>query len=212
MKFSALLASIGLLPKNPEEAKATREAAAATLARANDMFASAGLNLEQMLEAGPDALKAHLASLDQADAIKALEGKVSAAEASVTDLTGKLSAAETDHGVTKEALKTHADLLAATGFKAEPTAKADDVKKAFNAHVEKAAALVLAKDGRPPIAHANSDGFVIVTCEANLTDEQHLAAWEAMQPGDARTAYSAKHHEAILRADRARSHKAIPRS
>lgn len=211
MKLSDVLATLGLIPKNPEEAKATREAAAATLASVNELFAKAELNLEQMLAAGPDSLKAHLASLDQADGIKALEGKVAAAESALTEATATLGA-EAEKAKSAAALAgSYLSCLTATGFTPTAASKPEEVTAAFTAHVEKRAAAILAQAGHPPLAHVSNEAKK-PAAEDNLTDEQLLVKWEAMAPGsDERTAFGARHVGALMRADRARSINSIPR-
>lgn len=140
-----------------QAARETIEQSRATLDSVQAMFAAAGLNLEQMLEAGPDALKAHLASLDHSEAITDLQTKLATAEAGQTTLREELTAAKSAHEVTSAALQVHAELLASTGFKAESGATAEALKTAFAAHVEQQAASVLARDGRAAVPHLTAE-------------------------------------------------------
>jgi len=138
-------------------ARETIEQSRQTLDSVNALFTAAGLNLEQMLAAGPDALKAHLASLDQADTVATLQAQLDANATELTRLADTLKAEQTAHSVTTAALQTHADLLATIGFQPDPQAKPEAVKTAFAAHVEKRAAALLAQDGRPPVDHIAPD-------------------------------------------------------
>lgn len=200
MKFPDLLAAIGIAPKNLEQARAVIEPARATLDSVQALFSAAGLNLEQMLAAGPDSLKAHLASLDQSEAITELQTKLATAEAGIASLTEQLAAARSDHEVTRAALDVHASLFASLGFKPAADATPEAVKTAFAAHVEQRAATLLAHDGRPPVPHVAP----AAAAEPVRTDAELLAAYEAMSPGPARTEFAAKHYDALRRADQAR--------
>jgi hypothetical protein len=152
--LSDLKAAFGLSPKTLAQATGTIADAQAALNSVEALFSAAGLDLPAMLAAGPDSLKAHLASLDQAEGIKALELRASGAEAKVTEITGQLATEQTAHGVTAEALKVHAAALKSVGFDAaakDKDGKPVEFSAAFKSHVAQEATLLLAKDGRPPV-------------------------------------------------------------
>jgi hypothetical protein len=199
MKLSAILALLGVTPKNPEEAKQAREESRQALDSVASLFSAAGLNLEQMLAAGPDALKAHIASLDRTAEFAALQGQLTTAQASVTDLTAKFASEQSAHSVTAEALKVHAETLATVGFKADAKdkdGKPVEFKQAFASHVEKQAAALLAKDGRPPVANAAP------VFEATLSDDEIVAKYQAMPAGPERLEFHTKHSAALFRANK----------
>lgn len=177
MKLSQILSIVGLAPKDLEQARSTIEPAKAALEQVNALFTNAGLNLEAMLEAGPDALKAHIASIGESNE------ELAAALVEVESLNGELSALEAKFDLVKKA-------VAETGFDIE---NASDVKAAFADHVKKAAAIELAKVGHPPVA-------VIPAGSASATDAEIFAQLKAMQPGEERLAFYAKHEAAIRRA------------
>ena len=86
MSLSTVLASLGLKPKNLEEARNAIEPARATLDNVNALFAAAGLNLETLLAAGPESLKAHLASLDNAAQVATLTEDLGRAKTELSTL------------------------------------------------------------------------------------------------------------------------------
>jgi hypothetical protein len=71
MSLSSVLSALGIKPKNLEEARLTIEPARASLESVAALFTTAGLNLEAFLGAGPESLKAHLASIDNAAQVAA---------------------------------------------------------------------------------------------------------------------------------------------
>jgi hypothetical protein len=156
------------------------------------LFTAAGLDLPKLLEAGPDSLKAHLASLDLSADLKAKEQALGEATAKLTDIEAKLTAAEASS-------KTAADLLSSIGFSVNATAddKPIDIKTSFASHVEKAAATLLAKDGRPPVEHIDPNAG---KPEAKASDAELLAQYEKLPAGPDRLAFFAKHEQAIWRA------------
>jgi chromosome segregation ATPase len=161
MKLSQILSAVGLAPKDLEQARNTIEPAKAALEQANTLFANAGLNLESMLEAGPDALKAHIESLGNS------EEELASALLEVESLTAKAEAIQTKVASLESA-------FASTGLKLEGV---EDVKAAFADHVKKAAAVELAKAGHPPVAVVNVE-------QKTATQEEIFATYKAMPPGD----------------------------
>lgn len=163
-KFTEFLASLVNKPTTLTAAHTIVDGAKAQLDSVSALFSAAGLNLETMLSAGPDALKAHLASLGAADAALAT------ATARINELTAAASAATTAHAIALAAASTefHAlntkltashSVLTALGL--DPKAAIDEpaAKKAFTAHVQKAANLELAKSGHPPIREVPADAL-----------------------------------------------------
>jgi hypothetical protein len=166
MKFSELLSAIGLAPKTLDQAKATIDTAKPALDSVASLFAAAGLDLDTMLAAGPDSLKAHLASLTAKDAelataqakVFALEASLTATGTELTDLKGAHAQLTVTHSGLCQSINFTADAKGADG---KPLAFAD----AFKSHVAKEAAMLLAKDGRPPVAHVSANA----KADANLT-------------------------------------------
>lgn len=192
MKLSALLALVGIAPKNPDEARAVREASKMKLEEFAAMFSAAGLDAEQLLAAGPDSLKAHLVSLDQKETIAALEQQVAQAATARDTLNAQLSTLNSDLDVTRAALDAHKDLLAATGFKAEASAKPEELKAAFAAHVARAATAKLATLGHPPVAEVQPEQ-VAAAVDA---DAAALQAWQAYNKFAAGSKEKAEFYEA----------------
>lgn len=177
MKLSDILSKLGFAPKDLEQARTAMEPAKATLELVGTLFANAGLNLDQMLEAGPDALKAHL------DAMNAADEKLAAALERCDELKAENEAVKAASVALGEAFES-------VGFK--PTAGAD-VKAAFADHVKKAAALELAKAGHPPVKAVESSG-------ASPTDRDLLVQWRAIQNADERLKFFQVNEAAIMRA------------
>ena len=127
MNISKLLTALGIRPKDLEQANAALVPAKATLDSVNALFTNAGLNLEQMLEAGADSLKLHIDALGNADE------SLADALLEVERLEGELE-------------QSKSDLLTASAVVAEiGLAPGGDLKAAFADHVKKAAAIELAK-------------------------------------------------------------------
>lgn len=199
MKLSDILAKVGLAPKNLNEAREIIEPAKATLDSVAALFTAAGLDLDTLLAAGPDSLKAHL------DGLSAKDAELATAQASVADLTAKLGEAEKARDAFNASSVASAELLSTIGLKLEASLKPEEVKPAFEKHVSLRAAELLAKTGTPPVANIIEGE---TKPEAVLTDADHLAAYEALSFGSKERAdYSAKHFKAIQRADKARGGK-----
>ncbi len=161
MKLSQILSAVGLAPKDLEQARNTIEPAKAALEQVNALFTNAGLNLEAMLETGPDALKAHIESLGNSD--EELAAALLKAD--------KLGEENVGLNAKLESLKV---AIADTGF---AIVEGADMKAAFADHVKKAAAVELAKAGHPPVAVVNVD-------QKTATQSEIYATWKAMAPGD----------------------------
>jgi hypothetical protein len=192
--FSDLLAAVGLAPKTLPQAKETLDTAKATLDSVAALFAAAGLNLEQLLAAGPDALKAHLDSIDNAEELATaleeagrLDEQLTAAEAKLADSTAQLA--------------SHATIFAAVGFKPTSDASPERIKTAFEAHVSKATTLALAKTGHPPAHVPAAD----VAPTAKPTGAELHATWKAMKPSPERLNFFSQHEAAITAFERGSS-------
>jgi hypothetical protein len=173
-KFKEFLSALGIAPKTLDQAKATIEGAKPALDSVAALFSAASLDLDAMLSAGPDSLKAHLDSLSANDALLATaQARVTELESNLTARAGELTAAQA--AVTD----LHAQ-LSAVGFNAK---ESKDIKADFSAHVAKESALLLAKDGRPPVKHESakeSDGKADTTGLTGLAKTQ--AAFQAKLP------------------------------
>lgn len=167
-----------------QAARELNATAQAALTKVGEMFAAAGLDLEKMLEAGPDSLKAHLASLDQTADLKAAQEAMATKVTELATATESLAAEARAHEVTKAALSAHAELLKTVGFDAQAD-KPDDFPAKFRAHVEHAAALTLAKDGRPPVQQ--------------LSKEEIEAGKKAAEAVQNKTANLAHHYEQLAK-------------
>lgn len=150
MTLSAVLSALGLAPKNLDEARAALTPAKATLDSVATLFINAGLNLEQMLAGGPDALKSHLEALagdDEALAAALLENE---------NLDNQLATARTQIDEITAQRTALLSGLKALGL-AEPTAEQplDEaaVKAALDQHATKHAAVLLARTGHPGVKH-----------------------------------------------------------
>lgn len=179
MKFSELLSAVGLKPKDLEQARTALEPAKATLESVAEMFTQAGLDLDAMLTAGPDSLKAHL------DTLKAADMALAKLEDENEQIKTQLAATETK-------VATYVAAFDAVGFK---FGEKSDVKADFAEHIKKAAAVELAKAGHPPVPMVPEN-----KPDAGQTDKELAAAWKAMPHGTERLQFFAKHEAAIRRA------------
>jgi hypothetical protein len=186
-KFSDLLASVGLAPKTLPQAKETIDSAKATLDSVDALFTAANLNLEQLLAAGPDALKAHLDSIDNTEELaealqenEALSGKLEAVSADVSTLSSQLAALET--------VASTIGLTPATALAPEAIAAA------FEAHISKATTLALSKTGHPPAHVPAADVVPVVKTDADIAKD-----YQAMKPGPERLAFYTLHEVALNR-------------
>jgi len=182
--FSAALAA------NDAEALKTHIAAQSPAVAA--LFTSAGLNLETLLAAGPDSLKAHLETCSvKAEEFSALETKLS-------ETTTKLGKSERDVMELSEANTLITAAIGLTGTAAHTDATA--IKTAFETHVAKQVVLANAKAGHPPVHQIDPNAG---PAAEQLTDEAHLAAYEKLEGAEAK-AYLSTHSQALWRADIAR--------
>ncbi len=150
-KFSDFLAALGLAPKTLTDANAQLAAAKTSAESVAALFASAGLDLDALLAAGPDSLKAKLseagvlavqlrADLETANAAKAT------AETSIAEALTAKAAAESNLAATHSA-------LAAAGVKIDATKPvAESVPAAIEARISTKARELLAATGGLPLA------------------------------------------------------------
>jgi hypothetical protein len=139
--LNALRAAFGLAPKTLDQARGTLESA--FTAQVEALFASAGLNLEQLLAAGPESLKAHIASLDDSTELAEALQENERISAELTQLQTQNAKLQTDSAAVNAA-------LSATGI---TFAKPEEFAAALSAHISKATTLELAKSGHPPVPH-----------------------------------------------------------
>jgi hypothetical protein len=197
MKFSDLTAALGLTPKTLTEARGTLDASKATLASVVEMFSVAGLDLDTLLAAGPDALKAHLDALAADD--DTLAEVLLECERLETELATSAAAALQ----ASAQLSTFGELFATLGvadLATAPTAEA--LQKSFSDHVAKQVTLALAKTGHPPVQHI--DATAPAGENTADADEAHLVAYEALSAsGDRakRFAYYDAHTAELIRAN-----------
>jgi hypothetical protein len=186
MSLSSLLVTLGLKPKNLEEARNAIEPAKATLDNVNALFTAAGLNLETLLAAGPESLKAHLASLDNAAQVSALTADLATAKAALSKSDGEVVALSdvVQHITTAIALPVAKD------------AKVGDIKTAFETHVAKQVVLANAKAGHPPVQQIDADA---AAATAAASDEAIAKEYSAMPAGTERLAFYGKHAAALQR-------------
>jgi hypothetical protein len=188
-KLSDFLASLTAPAKTLTEAKGALDQSRATLDSVAAMFTAAGLDLDAMLAAGPESLKAHLALLATKDA------ELAAALEKSGQLEAQLKTANDAIATHGTALALRDGFLSAIGFSVKPEATAEDAKNAFAKHTKEAAALELAKAGHPPVR------AIVARVEpaAATADADHFKAYKAMPEGPEKKAYFAKHGEAIYR-------------
>lgn len=190
--FSAVLSALGLAPKTLPQANETLTKAKGTLDSVAALFTAAGLNLEQMLAAGPDSLKAHIDSLDNAEELAAALQENERLDAALKtageqmEAAGKLQAA-------------HLECFKAIGLTPDNNALAvDQVKTSFADHVSKQTTLALAKTGHPP-AHVPSSAEA---ADAKPSAKDLHAQWKAMKPSPDRLAFFSAHEAQITAFER----------
>jgi hypothetical protein len=200
--LSKILSALGVAPKTLPQATETLGEAKATLDTVAALFTAAGLNLETLLAAGPDSLKAELEGRDNTTALaEALQEN----ERLDADLSAKVGELQTQNSK----LQTATSLLERAGVKMESTP--DQATAAFEAFVAKSTTLALAKTGHPP-AHVPATAIDDVTPPKNEGDAAAKAAltnYEALIVADnqartaastkARTDFYAAHHAQIDR-------------
>lgn len=196
MKFSEVLSALASPFKTLPQATAALEPAKATLDSVSALFTAAGLNLETMLAAGPDSLKAHLASLDHSADLAALNQKFTALENQAKELqttaAAQLKEVEALAGTVKH-------FATAIGVPLSADTKREDYVKLFEAHVAKATTLALAKTGHPP-AHVPA---ATETTTAIATDADLAAEYTKLE-GQARLDFYTKHEASLNRFAKAR--------
>lgn len=179
MKFSEVLAAVGLAPKTLPQAKETLDGARAQLDSVNALFTAAGLPLEQMLATGPDSLKAHLASLDKSADVTRLTGELATLTDEVTAANGRLEVAG------KQLLALNG-IASTIGLKVEASTKGEDITKAFADHTAKATTLALAKTGHPPqhVPATTVDDITPPKNEGDAAAKAALVQYEALIVAD----------------------------
>ena len=194
MSLSSVLSALGLAPKTLTEARGTLDTSKATLESVAALFTTAGLNLEAFLAAGPEALKAHLASIDNAGQVASLSLELASAKSALETRAGEVASLEAS-------LAARTSVLSTLGIAELQTADTPEtIKSAFAAHVAKQTTLALAKTGHPPVAHIDANA---APAAEQISDEAHLAAYEKLEGAEAR-AYLSTHSQALWRADIAR--------
>ena len=188
--LKALLATFTLPPKTLDQARATVDSSKAFAQSVTDLFSNAGLDLDTLLAAGPESLKAHLASLDNAEQIKSLTAQLATAQAAIDAKAGEVAAAAA-RATALEAIP------AALGLPVAAAADAAAVAAALDTHVAKQVVLANAKAGHPPVQQIDIGA---TTAIEQLSDEAHLAAYEKLSGAEA-TAYLSAHSDALWRAD-----------
>lgn len=159
------------------------------------LFSNAGLDLDTLLAAGPESLKAHLASLDNAGQVASLSLELATAKSALETKAGEITALEAS-------LAARTSILSALGIAEMQTADTPAaIKAAFESHVAKQTTLALAKTGHPP-AHVPVD---TTAATASVTDESLAAEYEKLPRGDEKTAFFHKHEAALWRVHVARS-------
>ena len=194
MSLSSVLSALGLAPKTLTEARGTLDTSKATLESVAALFTTAGLNLEAFLAAGPEALKAHLASIDNAGQVASLSLELASAKSALETRAGEVASLEAS-------LAARTSVLSTLGIAELQTADTPAaIKTAFESHVAKQTTLALAKTGHPPVAHIDANA---APAAEQISDEAHLAAYEKLEDAEAR-AYLSTHSQALWRADIAR--------
>ena len=170
--LKALLASFSAAPKTLDQARHGLEKSAEFAASVNLLFTAAGLNLETLLAAGPDSLKAYLASFDGDDVALA------ALQTERDGLAGQLTLAQTQLAERTALITAHADLLKSIGVDTAAATTPEAVKPALDAHVAKQVTLALAKTGHPPVQHIDASS-------AGAPTTLSRAAWSALPSREA---------------------------
>ena len=182
MSLSNVLTALGLKPKNLEEARNAIEPAKATLDSVNALFTSAGLNLETLLAAGPESLKAHLASLDNAAQVATLTEQLTAAKSELATLAE-------NHEAATGRLATYGELFTTVGLTAAAAPDAPALKTACDSHVAKQVTLANAKIGHPPVQHLALEEHEKKTLDQAKADGIALAEYNTLvSAGDAKKA------------------------
>lgn len=152
--FAALIAKLtggAEAPKTLDQARSTFTEAKAALDKIGSLFVSAALDLDGLLAKGDNALKEMIAEFS---------GKITTAEAKVTDVAGKLAAAELIAATANDRALAIEGLLSSIGFKPSEVkgkdggvATAGDISTAlqtqFKTHVSGAVTQQLQEIGQP---------------------------------------------------------------
>jgi hypothetical protein len=201
MKFSDILAALGNKPKTLSQAQENLEPAKATLDSVGELFANADLDLDTMLAAGPDSLKAHLASFSaDAEALDEAIAKNAELEVELADLREQ-----------NESLITQtSDLQAAVAeagleLTEDQLASASEIKQALTTRAQDLAREHLAGAGHHALPETGPEGD---PSQAAPSAAKILAEYHAMPPGKARSDFRRKHLETLHEAATAALHAA----
>lgn len=186
MTFQDLLSKVGFAPKTLTEAREISADAKTSLEAVAALFAAAGLNLDAMLEAGPESLKAHLDSISEAG---------DEAVARAVELEAQLETAQQAEQVAISTVETITTALGSQNITFNAETFGADLSARINAQAQE----LLAASGLPaPVAHVSDPQ------DPAAADEAHLAKWESMPVGPDRLTYFREHKTAIQRALNAR--------
>lgn len=162
--FKKFLAAVGIAPKSLDAAKAAQDTAKEFGDGVAALFTQAGLDLDVMLSAGPDSLKAHIAGLSSSDAelsaalLEIVELKKSVATAVEQEANAKAAFASAN-----TAIAGVTETLAANGVKVDATKPlAETLPSALEARIAIKARELVAATGGPvlddkPSADAAAD-------------------------------------------------------
>lgn len=184
MKISDFLALFSAQPKTLDQAKGTLDASKGFADSVSSLFAAAGLDLDKMLAAGPDSLKAHI------DSFKAADEQLAKANEAIAKHGEEVAKLNQSLVAASDEVKKFSEVFASIGYVAADGA---DMKESFHAHVKQQAALELAKIGHPPVQKVDPNA----TGVAQKSDKEHYLVYAGMPAGPEKTAYFAKHGEAI---------------
>lgn len=184
-KFSEILAALGITPKTLDQAKQPLDQGKQALAEVAALFAAAGLDLDAMRAAGPDALKAHI------EAVGAKDGELAKANERIAEL--EASAVENDEAlaVALEDIEHASALFASVGFEFSAESKPEDFRAAFESHAKKSAAVELAKTGTLPVAVVSEAQAEAPKFSSDAEKWNHFAKLKKDNPEAAKAFYDA---------------------
>jgi hypothetical protein len=145
--LNSLLSALGIQPKNLTEARGTLDTAKSTIEQATALFSAAGLDMDAMLQAGPDSLKAHI------DSLGAKDSELAVALEKINALETAAASASSDITALQEEIENARGLFEVVGYESPENGEDPEAcKAAFESYVKKAAALELAKVGHAPVS------------------------------------------------------------
>ncbi len=137
------------------------------------LFSNANLDLETLLAAGPDSLKAHLASLDNAEQIQVLGEELTNAKTEIAKFTA-------EHTAATAKIAAFAETFCALGINDAEKTDAAGFKNAFDVHVSKQVTLANAKIGHPPVQHLALDTYEAKAIDQAKADATALADYNKL--------------------------------